>query len=139
MPAVFRHPVTVNSDDIDPMGHVHNLRYLRWAEDAAIQHSTYQGWDLERYQSLNGAWVAREHRVQYQKPAFLGDRLDVLTWIANFRKIRSLRKYRIMRQNDVLVVGQTDWTYVGMSTGSPRRVPAEVMNAFDIVEDDEVL
>ncbi len=37
-PAVFEHPFRVASDDIDLLGHVNNVVYLRYTQDAAFAH-----------------------------------------------------------------------------------------------------
>jgi acyl-CoA thioester hydrolase len=106
-------------------------------QTAAILHSAEQGWTMDRYRQHNAAWVVREHRIQYRLPALLGDELQVLTWVSNFRKVRSLRRYNIVRPADgsLLVIGETDWTFVGTATGAPRRVPEELANAFQVVDE----
>ena len=60
MPAVYEHSLTVSPDAIDSQGHVNNLEYLRWMQDAAVLHSAAQGWPRERYLELGAAgWCAR--------------------------------------------------------------------------------
>jgi acyl-CoA thioesterase FadM len=43
--------------------------------------------------------------------AFAGDRLRVGTWVVNFSRVRSLRRYEFARGSDakLLVRGETDW------------------------------
>ncbi|MGO9469687.1 MAG: hypothetical protein ACLQVF_36755 [Isosphaeraceae bacterium] len=36
-PAVFEHPFRVSSEDIDLLGHVNNVVYLRYTQDAALR------------------------------------------------------------------------------------------------------
>ena len=81
----------------------------------------------------------RSHAIEYRRPAFAGDAVTVLTWVANFRKVRSLRKYRIVRPADeaVLAVAQTDWAFVNLSSHRPARVPSELAGDFAIVRDHE--
>ena len=59
----------------------------------------------------------------------------VYTWVSNFRKIRSLRKYKIVRPRNraVLAVAETDWAFIGLEHRVPRRVPPEVIDAFIVV------
>ena len=139
MPAVYRYKHRVNEGEIDGQGHVNNLEYLKWMQAAAIAHSDAQGWSAKRYREVGAGWVVRSHTIEYRQPAFAGDPIAVLTWVANFRKIRSLRKYKIVRRSDdsLLAVAATDWTFIGLERRLPRRVPAELIDAFDLVAPQE--
>lgn len=139
MPAIYTHSLKVASHAIDGQGHVGNLEYLRWMQDAAVAHSAAQGWDADRYRQIGAGWVVRSHWIEYLQPAFAGDEVTVHTWVANFRKIRSLRKYKIVRAADeaVLARAETDWAFIGLQHRVPRRVPSELSSAFVIVPEDE--
>ncbi|MCA9249145.1 MAG: acyl-CoA thioesterase [Planctomycetales bacterium] len=139
MPAVFEHCLTVPSGAIDGQGHVNNLEYLRWMQDAAVAHSAAQGWPTARYREIGAGWVVRSHKIEYRLPAFAGDRIVLLTWVANFHKIRSLRKYKITRPADgaILAIAETEWAFIGLEHHVPRRVPEELRAAFAIVADEE--
>jgi acyl-CoA thioester hydrolase len=77
----------------------------------------------------------RSHWIEYLQPAFAGDDVTVLTWVADFRKVRSLRKYKIVRARDdaILARAETEWAFVGLADRAPRRVPRELVEAFEIV------
>ena len=140
MPAILEYHLTVSEDAIDGQGHVNNLEYVRWMQDAAVAHSTAQGWSPERYRMIGSGWVVRCHKIEYRQPAFAGDEITVLTWVANFQKIRSLRKYKMIRAGDdtTLAVAETDWVFIGFQPRVPRRPPPELTEAFVIVaEKDE--
>ena len=79
-------------------------------------------------------WVVRSHRIEYLRPAFAGDRVAVVTWVADFRRAFSMRKYEFVRPVDNLVLarGETDWVYVDAGTGRPRSIPASVRALFEI-------
>jgi len=135
MPAVFEHWLTVDRNDVDVLGHVNNVSYVRWMQDAAVAHSAAQGWPTQRYLEIGAGWVARSHWVEYRRPAFCDERIAVLTWVSNFRKVRSLRKYKITRPGDdaVLAVAETDWTFIGFEHQVPRRVPHDIVTSFELV------
>ena len=137
MPSVYFHRLTVSSKDIDEQGHVNNLEYLRWMQDAAVAHSAAQGWNAQRYRAQGSGWVVRSHHIEYLQPAFAGDQIMVVTWVAGFRKVRSLRKYQIHRSHDqaLLASAETDWAYIGLERRVPRRIPQELIDSFDVVTD----
>jgi len=137
MTAIYQWNHTVLDEEIDAQGHVNNLEYIKWMQAAAIAHSTAQGWPPHRYRQIGAGWVVRSHWIEYRQPAFAGQQIVVQTWVADFRKIRSLRKYRISRVADaaLLAVAQTDWTLVSIEHHTPRRVPPELIAAFTLAED----
>ncbi len=139
MPAIYEYRLIVPDDAIDGQGHVNNLEYVRWMQEAAIAHSDTQGWSAERYRQIGAGWVVRSHKIEYLQAAFAGDQIVVRTWVSDFRKIRSLRKYKIVRVADqtVLAIAETDWAFIGYERRAPRRIPPEVAEAFVIVPPEE--
>ena len=131
MSQIYRYELTVPEDALDVNGHVNNLEYLRWMQEAAILHSDSQG--CTKVTTAAGAtWVVRMHRVEYLRPAFTGEQIIVLTWVSTFRRVQSLRKYRIIRAKDnaVLVEGETDWVFVDAQTGRLRSIPKKCYSRF---------
>ena len=53
----------------------------------------------------------------------------------NFKKVRSLRRYKLIRAADQTVVAraETDWVFVNAKTGRPQTIPDEVKNTLPIV------
>lgn len=134
MAPVFEYELVVPSMVIDTNDHVNNVAYVQWMQDVAIAHSDSVG-GTQATQAVGATWVARSHKIEYLRPSFLGDRLRILTWISDFRKARSKRKYRFLRAEDsrVLATGETDWVFVDMTTGRPRSVPESVSICYELL------
>ncbi len=133
----YHHLVT--NDEIDGLGHVNNVVYLKWLQDAAVAHSGANGWPARRYREQGIGWVARSHFIEYLQPAFVDQEIVVQTWISNLQKVKSLRKYRIIRPADseLLVRAETNWAFVNYKSLSPCRIPTEVSECFSVVSDEE--
>ncbi|MCX9155988.1 acyl-CoA thioesterase [Niveibacterium sp. 24ML] len=138
MRAVYAHRFTVPKSAIDLNGHVNNVEYLRWMQEAATLHSANCGWDVDRYLQTGSSWVVRSHQVDYLRPAFAGDALTVITWVAGFAMQTSPRRYIIRRDTDdqILVRAETVWTYVDARSGRAAEIPAEFRECFDVIEDE---
>ena len=139
MEPVYRFDITVPAEAVDENRHANNVAYVQWMQAAAIQHSAAAGC-TEMTRALGAAWVVRTHRIEYLNPAFAGDAVTVLTWVANFRRVRSLRRYKFIRAADqtVLAQGETDWVFVAAATGRPRAIPDEIKNAFGTAVEEAV-
>jgi len=92
----FVHAFAAPPEAVDVNGHANNLEYLRWMQDAATGHTAAQGWP-ERYLETRTTWVIRSHLIEYLRPAFAGEALAVLTWIAGFGVGLSPRRYLFWR------------------------------------------
>jgi len=138
MPPIFRHRFTVGPEAIDENGHVNNVVYVQWMQDMAIRHADAAGCS-ETTRRIGAMWVARSHKIEYLSPAFAGDEIEALTWVVNFRKVRSLRRYKFVRTMDqtTLARGETDWVFMDAQAQKPRSIPETVSAAFDLLPDDQ--
>jgi acyl-CoA thioester hydrolase len=130
---IYEYQFTVPAIAVDQLGHVNNVQYVQWMQEMAIRHySSLGGEDVG--QALGGTWVVREHHITYKNPAFEGDEILARTWVVDFRRVRSLRRYQFIRSRDgkMLVKGETDWVFVNIDTGRPISIPAEISRIFNI-------
>jgi acyl-CoA thioester hydrolase len=132
--AVFVHEFEVGPAAVDENGHVNNVEYVRWMQEAAVLHADDAGCTAAT-KTAGATWVVRSHQIEYRRPAFGGDRVQVLTWVADFRRAFSLRKYKFVRpaDNTVLAEGQTDWVFVDTQTGRPQTVPVHIQALFELL------
>ena len=130
MPYSTRFPVT--PDDIDELGHVNHVVYVRWVQDVAIAHSKAVGLGTEFYLARLQAFVVQRIELQYFAPAFVGEELEIETRVVAMRAASSERRTRIRRVSDgaLLVTAVATWAYVGRATGRPVRIPDEVRARF---------
>ena len=128
--SVFRQTFKVPASAIDELGHVNNVVYLRWLLEAAVAHSNALGWDWERYRDLGAGWVVRSHHLEYLRPSFEGEELELLTWVHSIGERSSSRRYQIRREGKEVLRAETVWTLVDFATGRSRPIPPEVLAAF---------
>ena len=124
---VYRHHFTVPESAVDQNGHVNNVVYVQWMQDVATLHFDVEG-GTQPMQEIGATWVARSHHIEYLKPAYAGEDVLALTWVANLRRVRSLRRYQFLRHSDsvLLARGETDWVFIDIASGRPRQVPEEI-------------
>ena len=134
MPAVYEHHHTVRIDEIDDLDHANNLSYLQWMISAALAHSAAQGWPVSRYKEMGQGWVVRAHTIKYLQSTMLDDVVVVRTWVADFKRFSSLRRYKIVREHDraLLATASTEWAFVDFTSHALARVPQEVIESFVI-------
>ena len=72
------------------------------------------------------------------RPAVLGDRLAVRTWLSDFTRASCVRHYEFSRNGEPAVIarGQTEWVFVDAATGRPKRLPPDVRRRIGADPDD---
>ncbi len=135
MAAIGRIELVVPEAAIDDNGHVNNVQYVHWMQEAAMAHSAGMGWPRERYAAIGRTWIIRSHSIEYHHSAYAGETIVILTWVADFRKFRSLRKYKFFRPTDqvVLATATTQFIFCDLRTGKPMTIPPEVREAYTVV------
>jgi acyl-CoA thioester hydrolase len=137
-PRVHSKRFPVPADAIDQQGHVSNLAYVAWMQDLAIEHSAAAGWPMERYLALGAGWVVRSHFIEYLRPAFAADVIEAHTWVPEFTRRSTPRRFLFLRQADrqPLARAETRWVFVDLTTGRRRPLPDELLAAFEPLPDD---
>jgi acyl-CoA thioester hydrolase len=139
VPRVLIQRLVVPDDVIDVNGHVNNLAYLQWMQDAAIAHSEARGWPVARYVETGTGWVVRSHFIEYLVPLFREDHVALLTWVTTMRRKSSARRFLFWRERDQQVIAraETIWVFVTAATGRPALIPSTLASAFELVPPDE--
>lgn len=124
----FELKITINPRDIDHLGHVNNVVYLRWVQDAAEAHwKTLATPELQK----ELAWVVLKHEINYHKPAFPGDSIIAKTWVGETAGFRSIRHAEIFNEKGILLVtASTAWCLIDPSTGKPKKITTEVHDSL---------
>ena len=121
----FSLPILVAPADIDGQGHVNNVVYVRWMQDAATAH-----WEAAAPAELRSrvSWVVTRHEVDYKAPALVGERLVVKTWVGEPSGATWERFIEVRRVDDdrILARGRSVYAALDRGTGRPRRVDAEL-------------
>jgi acyl-CoA thioester hydrolase len=132
MPVTHTRTFRVRYYECDAYGHVNNSNYLRYMQEAAFDASKAVGYDLEKYEELGQIWLIRDTEVEFLRPVLYGDSVEVKTWVEDFRRVRSIRKYefRANGSEELMGRGQTDWVYLDSETHKPVSIPEEMKTAF---------
>jgi acyl-CoA thioester hydrolase len=121
---------TVSPDEIDLLGHVSNIAYVRWIQDVAIAHSASVGLGVAVYRELGAHFVVRRHEIDYLRPTLPSEVANLETWIESWSAVTSVRRTRISVAEREVARATTTWAFIDASTGRPVRIPERVRAAF---------
>jgi len=132
--APFELAIAVAPEDIDEMGHVNNVTYLRWVQEAAVAHWRALAPPQDQAALL---WVVVRHEIDYKRPAHLGDCILARTWVGTASGIRFERHTELLRAADgcLLAKARTLWCPIEALTRRPAGVRPEVRALFSVAEE----
>lgn len=118
-------------DDLDALGRAQPSAYLRWLAQVAIDASAAAGFDTAWYDAAGARWLVRRTTFDVLRPAREAETLAVRSWVEDFRRVRSRRRYEAaLADGTPALAAVTDWVFVDMLTGRPRRIPADLETRF---------
>jgi acyl-CoA thioester hydrolase len=124
----FELPIRILPRDIDELGHVNNVVYLRWVQEAAVAHWRHAA-SLVDQEKL--AWVVVRHEIDYKRSAGPDDEIVARTWIGTARATFE-RLTEIVRTSDdeILARARTVWCPIDAVTGKPTLASRQVREQF---------
>ena len=123
--------IAVEPADIDGLGHVNNVVYLRWVQDIAIAHWRAVASAADQEKLL---WIVVRHEIDYKQPARLGDLILAKTWVGAATRIKFERHTEMLRASDgiLLAKARTIWCPIDALTGKLTSVNPEVRARFSV-------
>ena len=121
--------IAVEPADIDELGHVNNVIYLRWVQDIAVAHwrAAASAQDQAKLR-----WIVVRHEIDYKQAARLGDAVLARTWVGAATRIKFERHTELLRASDGVLLAKalTVWCPIDSLTGKLASVSPEVRAVF---------
>jgi acyl-CoA thioester hydrolase len=127
----FEMEIAVAESDIDALGHVNNVTYVRWVQDVAVAHWRSAASPADQARTF---WVVVRHEIDYKQPAYLADTIVARTWVGSATRLKFDRFTELLRASDraVLAKARTVWCPIDVKTLRPMAVSEEVRAVFSV-------
>lgn len=127
----FRRVIIPQESDIDQLGHVNNVSYVRWVEETAVAH-----WEHVVSQELKDAYVfvLLRHEIDYRDQILPGETAEARTWLGRakgprFERFVDIRKPGAKRFSSF---SKMEWCMLDIETRRPKRIGQEIFDAFQV-------
>lgn len=126
---IFVVPLTVLPEHIDDNGHVNNVVYVGWLQDAGTAHWNAR---FDTDTRARWSWVAVRHEIDYFRPLPPeAQGVAARTWVGEPHGPRFNRFVRIEdAEGRVCAQGVSEWVLVDAATMRPHRIPPTMLPAF---------
>jgi acyl-CoA thioester hydrolase len=126
---VFTVPLTILPEHIDANGHVNNVVYVGWLQEAGTAH-----WNARFDEETRSkwSWVALRHEIDYLRGLQPDSVAVARTWVGDPQGPRFNRYVRIEDgEGRVCAQGVSEWCLVEAATLRPQRIPATMLPTFE--------
>ncbi len=113
----------VQSYELDFFHHVNNSVYLNWMESARVFFLKEKGISFEDFLSMEAVPVVASAHLEFKRPAYIGDRISVHTWISGRKRVAMTIAYELYNQKAELIhTGDTVLVFVDKN-GKAANIP----------------
>jgi acyl-CoA thioester hydrolase len=132
MPLTFERSFRVRNYECDANGHLNSANYLRMMQETAFDASAAGGYGMRRYAEMNRYWLIRATEIEYLRPLYYDERLTIRTWISDFRRVSSRRRYDFCLEGsgELCAQAHTDWVFLDATTQQPAKIPPTLARDF---------
>ena len=94
---IFKEPIYTYH--IDFVGHVNNIIYVQWLENARVKLIEAMGFNISKLAHEDKILpIITETNIRYKKPFFLSDTVTVEVWVSEIFNVSANFKFRFLNQ-----------------------------------------
>jgi len=117
--------------ECDANGHLNHANYLRYIHETNISALAAAGYNSERLASLNLVWRPREIYIDYLRPLFFSDQVQVYASLSNIFEDRAVWDYDLKKPDseDVYATSQINSALINTTDDLPVPIPQDLGTA----------
>ena len=119
----------INAYDIDAMGIVSNIVYIRWFEDLRMLFlDTY--WPLEIMLRSGKSPVLAKTEIEYKHPLTIFDKPNGCAWASNLGRSKWEMEFEFINGNKVICTGKQTGYVIDLKSKKPVEMPDELRKKY---------
>ena len=128
---IYGREYEVRYDDIDRNNELKAVSVLNYLEDAALAHSAYLKYPLERLLKDKNVWILTQWAMEMKRYPSFGERFTVETWAYDFSRFRATRNYRLKDEDGCIIGGlSSKWIFFDLSQRKPAKTSEEMKQDY---------
>jgi acyl-CoA thioester hydrolase len=122
-------PLRVKSYDIDVVGVVSNIVYVRWMEDLRLTMlDAYLPLDEQMAGGIAPAILRVE--IEYKRAIHIHDAVLATMWLSGLEKLRFKVTAEFRANGHIAAIGRQEGCFISLSTRRPVRPPAKLIALY---------
>ena len=124
---------TIYTYQIDFVGHVNNINYIRWMENGRVRLLEAMGLPVTTIAEKEGILpILTETSITYKKPLFLQNKVKIAIWISRLNNASAIMEFRFWNEKEELcATGWQKGLFIDSKTMKPIRLTGKAKEAFE--------
>ncbi len=127
---LIEHPIRVKAYDIDAMGIVSNIVYVRWFEDLRME-SLESYFPYAEMMESDFSPILAKTEIEYKYPVRINDKLIGRVWIHSLGKAKWAAKFEIVSETRTHCIGTQTGYFFDLKKNRPIPVPNRLRWAYE--------
>jgi acyl-CoA thioester hydrolase len=123
-------PITVKTYDIDFMGIVSNISYIRWMEDLRLQFLEVH-YPLQKLMSELIVPVLSHTHLDYKRPVRMHDQVTGSIWMEKFDSSGWIANMEFTVNGKLAATGAQGGVFINIGTMKPANPPQGLQKIYD--------
>jgi acyl-CoA thioester hydrolase len=123
-------PITVKTYDIDFMGIVSNISYIRWMEDLRLQFLEVH-YPLQKLMSELIVPILSHTHLDYKRPIRMHDQVTGNIWMEKFDSSGWLANMEFAANGKLAATGAQGGVFINIGTMKPANPPEGMQKIYD--------
>lgn len=121
--------IPVRTYDIDFIGIVSNIVYIRWLEDLRLKFLE-DNWQLEQQLKQGYAPIMAGTEIEYKRPIKITDKVIGRLWLSNLGRLKWTVQAEIIANNELAAVATQKGAFVSLENGRPIPIPEGIKHKY---------
>ncbi len=129
---IFTEPVYTYQ--IDFVGHVNNIVYIQWLENARIKLIEAMGLSITQLSVEDEILpIITETDIKYKKPLFLSNKVHVEVWVSEMFNVSANFRFRFLNEKgEICSTAQQKVLFIDKATMKPSRKIVKYKENFEL-------
>jgi len=123
-------PITVKTYDIDFMGIVSNISYVRWLEDLRL-HFLEVHYPLQKLISELIVPIITQTHIEYKRPIRMHDQVNGSIWMEKFDSSGWVANVEFMVNGKIAATANQGGVFINIGTMKPANPPEGLQKKYD--------
>ncbi|MFN6479952.1 thioesterase family protein [Nostoc sp. DedQUE07] len=121
--------IPVKTYDIDFMGIVSNIVYIRWLEDLRLKFLD-EHWQLNQQIELGYTPILAGTEIEYKRPIKIIDRVIGRLWLSGLGRLKWTVQAEILSNNELAAVASQKGGFVSLQNNRLIPIPEELQKKY---------
>ncbi len=121
--------IRVGTYDIDFVGIVSNIVYIRWLEDLRLK-CLDENFPLDKQVEQGYAPILAGTEIEYKRPIKLSDQVIGRLWLSNLGRFKWIVEAEFLSNNEIAATATQKGAFVNLQNTRPIPVPEEFKNKY---------